>query len=104
MKNIALACCLSLLLVSATAFAAEYTGYISDSHCGAKHMDGSQASMDCVTSCIKTGASPIFVGMDKTIYKVYDPAKVTAFLGKKVQVTGTMKGDTVTIEKVVAAK
>jgi hypothetical protein len=35
---------------------------------------------------------------------VSDPAKVMAFLGKKVAVTGTMKGDTVTIEKVAAAK
>ncbi len=104
MKKIVVACCLGLLLVCATAFAAEYTGYISDSHCGAKHMDGSQASIDCVTSCVKTGAAPVFVGMDQKVYKVSDPAKVMAFLGKKVEVTGTMKGETVTVQRVAAAK
>jgi hypothetical protein len=104
MKKIVLSSGLGVLLACATAFAAEYTGYISDSHCGAKHMDGSQASIDCVTSCVKTGASPVFVGTDKKVYKVSDPAKVMGFLGKKVEVSGTMEGDTVTIEKVAAAK
>ena len=104
MRNLLLACGLSLFLVCAAAFAAEFTGYISDAHCGAMHMDGSQKSTDCVTSCVKSGQAPIFVSMDKKVYKVSDPAKVMDFLGKKVQVTGTMKGDTVTVNTVTAAK
>jgi hypothetical protein len=103
MKSFAILCCLSLLLV-ATAMGAQYTGFISDEHCGARHMDGSQASTDCVTSCVKSGAAPVFVGMDKKVYKLSDRSKVTAFYGKKVTITGTMQGDTVTIESVAAAK
>ena len=103
MRMVSLMCCLGMLLAVA-ALGAEYTGYISDSHCGAKHMDGSQASTDCVASCIKTGATPVFVGMDKKVYKLSDGSKVTAFYGKKVTITGTMKGDIVAIDKVAAAK
>ena len=104
MKSIVLACCLSLVLVCVPAVAADYTGYISDAHCGAAHMDGSQKSIDCVTSCVKSGQTPVFVGMDKKIYKLSDAAKVSDFLGQKVMLTGTMKGDTVTVDKVQAAK
>jgi hypothetical protein len=104
MKSLLFACCLGLALICATAFAADYTGYISDTHCGAKHMDGSQASIDCVTSCVKSGQPPVFVGMDKKIYKLSDASKVSALLGQKVTLTGTMKGDTVIVEKAVAAK
>ena len=104
MKNILFAGCLSLFLVCAAALAADYTGYISDASCGAKHMDGSKASIDCVTSCVKGGQAPVFVGMDKKIYKLSDASKVSALLGQKVTLTGTMKGDTVVVEKAVAAK
>ena len=103
MKSFVVLCCLMLLLAAA-ALGAQYTGFISDEHCGAKHMDGSQASIDCVTSCVKSGAAPVFVSMDKKIYKLSDRSKVTALYGKKVTITGTMKGDTITIESVAAAK
>jgi hypothetical protein len=104
MKRLAIACSLGLLLLVVSALGAEYTGFISDDHCGAKHMDGSQASTDCVTSCVRSGGAPVFVSMEKKVYKLSDRSKVTAFYGKKVVITGTMKGDTVTIEKVEAAK
>jgi len=104
MKSGVVVFCLSLLLLATAALGAQYTGFVSDEHCGAKHMDGSQASVDCVTSCVKTGAAPVFVGMDSKVYKLSDRSKVTAFYGKKVTITGTMKGDTVTVEKVEAAK
>ena len=104
MKSLAIACCLGLLLLAVTALGAQYTGFISDEHCGAKHMDGSQAATDCVTACVKSGGAPVFVSMDKKVYKLSDRSKVTAFYGKKVMITGTMKGDTVSIEKVEAAK
>ena len=90
--------------MGASAFAADYTGYISDASCGAKHMDGSKASIDCVSSCVKGGQAPVFVSMDKKIYKLSDASKVSSLLGQKVTLTGTMKGDTVTVEKAVAAK
>ncbi len=103
MKKLTMVVCVCLLF-AATLLGAQFTGYISDSHCGAKHMDGSQASTNCVTSCIKGGAAPVFVAMDKKVYKLTDKSKVTSFYGKKVKITGSMSGDTVTIENIEAAK
>jgi hypothetical protein len=95
---------LLLALLATTAFGASWTGYISDSHCGVKHEDGSQGSITCVTSCIKGGAEPVLVVGGK-VFKLSNPGKVAAeFYGKKVMVTGDLKGDTVTLASVAAAK
>lgn len=104
MRILVAAVVLSLCLLGVTAYAAEYTGFISDVHCGAAHMDGSQKSIDCVKSCVKGGQAPIFVTMDKKILKIADASKVQNFLGLKVMATGTLAGDTLTIDTVKAAK
>ena len=78
------------------AFGAEWTGYISETKCGAKHNDGSQASIDCVKGCIKAGAKPVLVVGDKVI-AIANPAKVPESLyGQQGESEGKMKGDAVT--------
>jgi hypothetical protein len=85
-------------------FAADWTGYLSDTKCGAKHNDGSQASIDCVKGCIKGGAQAVLVVGDKTI-KISNAAKVPESLyGLKVTVKGTLKGDAVEIASIAPAK
>lgn len=85
------------------AFGAEWTGYISDSKCGAKHSDGSSASVACVKGCIKGGAAAVFVVGDKVL-KLANAAKVGEDLyGAKVKITGSLEGDTVTINTVAKA-
>ena len=59
--------------------------------------------MGCVKSCVKRGAAPVFVTGDKVL-KIANPDSVTAHLGEKVQVTGQVSGDTVTVDKVEAAQ
>ena len=76
-----------------------WTGYISDENCGAKAKDDSHAA--CAIKCVKGGAAPVLV-VGKKVYKISDASKVMDFVGKKVKVTGTVEGDTVTIEKVEA--
>jgi hypothetical protein len=76
-----------------------WTGYISDANCGAKAKDDSHA--DCAKKCVKEGAAPVLV-VGKKVYKISDTSKVMDFVGQKVKVTGTIDGDTVTIEKVEA--
>ena len=93
----------TLALFSAAAFAETWTGTISDANCGAKHTDASEKSMSCVKSCVKKGAAPVFVTGDKVL-KIANPDTVMAHLGEKVQVTGDVSGDTVTVEKVEAAQ
>jgi hypothetical protein len=86
------------------AFGAEWTGYISETHCGAKHNDGSQAAVDCVKGCIKGGAKPVLVVDDKVV-SIANPDKVPESLyGLKVTVKGKLKGDAVEIASIAAAK
>jgi hypothetical protein len=89
---------------AASALAAEWTGYISETKCGAKHADASTASINCVKGCIKAGAKPVLV-VDGTVVPIANAAKVPAELyGLKVQVTGEMKGEAIEIASIEAAK
>ena len=49
MKKIVLASLLAVTLGSFAAMAEELSGYISDSHCGAKHHEVSDANTKCVS-------------------------------------------------------
>ncbi len=74
-----------------------WTGYISDSHCGAK--GNNDGHSDCAKKCIKGGALPVLVVGDK-VYTISDPKKVSKYIGQKVTVTGTLTGDEIAIDKV----
>jgi len=88
-------------LFAISAFAGEWKGAISESGCGAKHVSGSAADIKCVSGCVKKGAAPVFV-TDGKVIKIADASKVMDYLGKKVVVTGSLEGDTVTIDSVKA--
>jgi hypothetical protein len=78
----------------------KWTGYISDSKCGA---EGAKADHEaCAKKCIKEGATAVFV-VDKKVYAISDPKKVKEFIGKKVVVTGEIKGDKIEIENISKA-
>ena len=97
MKRLAIVISLSAM----AAFAAEWKGTISDAKCGAAHADASQKSMNCVKGCVKGGQAPVLVS-DGKVYKIADASKVQDHLGQKVVVTGSMNGDTVTVDSVRA--
>lgn len=100
MKNTLLA---ALLLISVTVFAGDpikLTGFIGDDHCGNKSGPG---HADCAKACVKGGSKPVLV-VDKKVYKISNPEKLNDLIGDKVEVTGELDGDTITIEKVSKAK
>lgn len=87
-----------------SAFAGEWTGYISDSKCAAGHADGSAKSVSCVKACIKGGQAPVLVS-DGKVLKIANADKVGEDVqGQKVKVTGKLDGDTVTIDSVAKAE
>ena len=88
---------LVLSVCSLTAMAGEWTGYISDSKCGAKGANDAHA--DCAVKCVKGGAVAVFVTGDK-VYKIDDASKVQDHIGHKVTITGELKGDTVQVQDV----
>jgi hypothetical protein len=99
MKKLAMMCAFAV-----SGFAATYTGYISESHCGAKHMDGSKKAEACVRKCVEGGSKPVFVTEDKKILQISDTSKVMDHLGHKVTVTGTIDGDTLKVDEVKMAQ
>jgi len=100
MKKIAI-----LGLFAVSAFAASWTGYISDAGCGAKHADGSDKAMKCVTGCVKgKGASAVLVVGDKVV-KIDDASKpkIMDHLGHKVTIDGKMEGEAIVVDSVKMA-
>lgn len=85
-------------LATISAMAADWTGYIMDKGCsGKKEMIGNEA---CAKSCIKRGDVAVFVTDDGKVYAIADQDKVKDVAGKKVTLTGTMKGDTISVDSV----
>ena len=88
------------VLFSLVLYAADkgtWTGYISDADCGVKADQAGHAA--CAKKCVKGGAAPVFVVGDK-VYAISNPKKVAKYIGDKVQITGTMTGDAIEIEKI----
>jgi hypothetical protein len=106
-KRIAFAAYFSAVL----AFAATWTGQISDSACGMSHakMMAADQSLktdrDCTLACIKAGSKYVFVS-DGKVYSISNQKleALRTHAGETVELTGTMKGDTVTVDKIAAKK
>lgn len=87
-----------------------WDGVISDARCNGKHAKaehGSQADSDntCVTKCVAGGGKYVFVAGGKT-YQIANQnfADLKPHGGHKVALTGEMKGDTITVSKIVMPK
>jgi hypothetical protein len=97
----------TLLLCSAAfAFAADgtWTGYISDSHCGAK---GAKAGHEeCATKCVKEhDAKYVFVNdTDHKVYAIDAQDKVAAHAGHHVTVKGSVEGENLKLASIDMAK
>jgi hypothetical protein len=104
---------LGVLLVALTAVPAlaapqTWTGTISDSMCGAKHMDGEHgmkvSDKACTEMCVKKGASYVFVSDGKVLTIANPQFKGLAQqAGAVVKLSGERKGDTVTVSKLEKA-
>ena len=97
---------LLVALAAVPAFAAPqtWTGTISDSMCGAKHMEGEHgmkvSDKACTEMCVKKGATYVFVSDGKVLTIANQHFKGLARqAGAMVKLTGELKGDTVTVSK-----
>ena len=84
-----------------------FTGEVSDSMCGAKHMMQGKAG-ECARACVGKGSSYALVVGDKVYALQTDDKAAQDELGKlageKAKVTGTADGETIQVSKVDAAK
>ena len=86
-----------------------WKGAISDSNCNAKHPAGEHegkkmTEADCTGVCVKKGAKYVFVSEGKVYQLANQSSKtIASHAGEQVQLTGEMKGDTITASKITSA-
>lgn len=94
------------LCAAGLVFAADgsWTGYISDSMCGAK--GANEKHSDCAAKCVKEhGAKYVFVNdADKKVYAIDAQDKVAAHAGHHVTVKGSVDGDNLKLTAIEMAK
>jgi hypothetical protein len=83
------------------------TGSISDSNCNGKHAATDEhgkkmSDTDCTNVCISKGAKYVLAS-EGTVYKIgnQDFAGLKTHAGHRVELTGDVQGDTVTVAKIV---
>ncbi len=101
------------VLASVSAFAGEFTGYVSDTKCAAANgKKGAAAEWvvpaafeACAKKCIEEGSQMVFVTADNKIVKISPEAmpRVMPMLGRKVTLTGEISGDTLTKVDAIAS-
>ena len=79
-------------------------GYVSDNHCGLKHMAGMGDDKSCTLMCVKDGK---FVLADRDHKRVYQldktgQEKAREFAGQKVKVIGRVTGRTIHVTSIEA--
>ena len=91
-----------LVIFAASSFAAEITGFIGDSMCGAKHKAGTAADASCATACLKKGDKAVLVTSEGKVYTIddADQKKVASFVGKAATITGDVSGDSIKVASI----
>ena len=92
-----------VLVFSIGAMAAQWTGYVADQSCTTKNGVKAVSSADhagCAAKCIKGGDAAVLVTEDGKVYKIADQAKVANHAGHKVTISGSLNGDTISVDSV----
>jgi len=102
-----LACLMMLTVlcaIPAMAATTALTGVITDDMCGRKHMMAGKPDAECIRACVKSGAKYAVLADEKVYVLAGDISGVDAMAGKKVTVSGELKGNTLTVSSIAAAK
>jgi hypothetical protein len=89
----------AMLVFGCLSWAKTITGTVSDAMCGAKH-DGDPVA--CTKKC-EDGGSKLVVVANGKVYNTDQQDKLKGHEGAAVKVTGTVKGDAITITDVADA-
>jgi hypothetical protein len=103
---------LSFALVSALAAAPAWpqqawTGVISDSMCVLHHESGAEGQdttdEDCTRDCVRGGSRYVLI-VEKQVFAIanQDHEGLAAHAGRRVRVSGSRSGETITVERVAA--
>jgi hypothetical protein len=93
------------ILCSIPAMAATtVTGMVTDDMCGRKHMMPGKTDAECTRACVKAGAKFAIAADGKVYILAGKTSEVDALAGRKATVVGELKGNTLTISAIAAAK
>jgi hypothetical protein len=80
----------------------QWTGWLSDAKCAA---NGAKAAhKGCSIKCVESGQAIVFVAEDKKVYKLQGTDKIKSMVGDRVVLSGSMEGDTITVDSAKAAE
>jgi hypothetical protein len=81
-----------------------FSGMITDSHCGARHMRNThQNSAECARACFRHGASYVLVDGDRRYTLVGGEADLSKLAGERANVVGTLQGNAILVNSASAA-
>jgi hypothetical protein len=96
------------IIMSGYSFAAPqtFTGKITDTMCGKKHMMAGKSDADCVRECMKVKGNWSYgLVVGGKVYRLDgDKDKIAPFAGKQSTVTGEATGDKIAVTSITEAK
>jgi len=102
-----LICALALVLLAGVSFASpkdgSWTGWVTDTMCGAKGASAKHA--DCAKKCVDSGHGKyaLYNPADKKVYTLDPQEKLAEHAGHFVKVTGSVEGDTIKVKAIEMA-
>jgi len=104
-----LVCAFALLVIASLSLASDkskegsWTGWVTDTKCGAKGTSETHAA--CAKKCVDGGQGKyaLYNPADKKVYVLEPQDKVAAHAGHHVTVKGTVEGDTIKISSIEMA-
>jgi uncharacterized NAD-dependent epimerase/dehydratase family protein len=80
-----------------------FTGMITDSRCGARHMRNSHLSTaECAHACVLKGANYVLVDGDHRYILIGGEASVAKLAGVRANIVGTLQGDAILVNSAAA--
>lgn len=81
-----------------------FTGSVTDSMCGAKHMMKNTSAAECTRKCVNQGADYALASGDKVYTLKGDKTQFEKLAGQKVTIKGKAEGNTIVVDSIVALK
>ena|SRR5690349_16920704 len=81
-----------------------FSGVVSDNMCGKQHMAKDKSAAECTRECVKMGSDYALVVGDKVYTLKGDKTQIDRYAGEKATITGTTKGETITVSSISAPK
>ena len=80
-----------------------FTGMVTDSHCGARHMRNShQTASECARACFRRGASYVLVNGEHRYTLIGGEGSLSKLAGERANVIGTRQGDAILVDSAAA--